>query len=333
MLPGPWDHVQFRANAFNMEEWPLQDGASFDDFSIGEEQSICIVTAMSWSPCGLAKHRRSVLAILTSNLILSCWASSSDPAASVSWKRILVINNAVRIWWDRIRLSDKKYALTEDGLRRKLRVRSMSWAPEACPPHKKKDPLGATKQGDFLLAVANDDSEISLLLVSSPYTTRSTSWNCTTIKLLRIIGDTLLVLHEDAHKTRLQDVEGPHHIQKNLAGLGKGKDEIHIHPSLFKFALDRKRFIDHIAWGPWNFGDIAEIFLTFSRNGDVFHCLFDVRFQVQKNKTFTEVVSFDLKYSLGHESDGVPFGSSRALWQSQVYTSCPCSNCWPYLLY
>lgn len=316
----PWDHVQFRANLFTTEEWPVRDGASFDDFSIGEEQSTSTVTAISWSPLGLAKHRRSVLAVLTSNLILSCWASSSNPAASTSWQRILVINNAVRQWWDQMSLLRQRCELTEDGLRRKLRVRSMSWAPRACPSRDKSVQSFETKRGEFLFAVANDDGDISLLLVSSPYSSSSTSWSCTILKLIRSAGNALVILHDaqlGTNKTEQRDTGNFTTVQTNGVDLGEVEDT-YFHPSLFKVALERKFFIDHIAWGPWKFGDIAETILTFSRNGTIFHCLFEAQFLVLKNKFFAELLSLDFKHVLKYKSDGIPFSSSLSTWHSLV---------------
>lgn len=306
---------------FTVEEWPVQEPASFEDLSIGEEQSASTVTAISWSPSGLAKHRRPILAVLTSNLILSCWASNSNPAVSTDWHRVIVINNAVQKWWDQIGLLKQKRAPTEVRMRRKVRVRSMSWAPRACPPPEKRDQSFETKKSAFLLAVANDDGDLSFLLLSSPYTHMSTSWNCTVIKIMNISGDALTFLPAalaDAQKTRLPDIEGLSHIQMSREELGEMRDRIQFHPSLFKSALAGKRSIDHIAWGPWKFGDIGETIVTFSRDGTFFHCLFEVQLQVPEKISYPEVVRLDFKRFVRQESDCLPFGSCSATWHSQV---------------
>ena len=62
---------------------------------VGSEQSNSHVTQIAWSPPGLAPFHRSVLSILTANGILSLWASLSDTAEPASWKRVMIVNNAL----------------------------------------------------------------------------------------------------------------------------------------------------------------------------------------------------------------------------------------------
>lgn len=319
--PSPWDHVHFRANTFTVEEWPVQEGAGFLDSSIGEEQSTCTVTAISWSPPGLAKHRRSVLAVLTSNLILSCWTSNSNPAISTSWHRILVINNAIRGWWNQHGLLEQERAPTEDGLRRKARARSMSWAPWTCSPCKSTDQSFGAKRGAFMLAVADDDGDISFLFLSSPYIHMSTAWNCTVIKVIHVVKDSLVVFPDvqaDTSEMRPLDTEGVRHFQRVTYNIGEAKRSTHLHPSLFQSALEGKRFFDHIAWGPWGFGDIAETIITFSRDGTFYYCSFEAQFQVSRNSVFAEMVNLDFRRCLRQESNDFLLGSCSAMWHSQV---------------
>lgn len=307
----------------------MQEGASFVDLSIGEEQSACIVTAISWSPPGLAKHRRSVLAVLTSNLILSCWESNSNPAISTSWHRTLVINNAVRNWWNQNGLFEQERTPTEDGLRRKVRIRSMSWAPWACSPSEKTDQSCGAKKGAFMMAVANDDGDISFLLLSSPYIGKRTSWNCTIIKVIHVIKDALVVLPDvqaDTSQIKPPDIKDLPHFQTVTYDLGEAKQSKQFHPSLFKSALGEKRFIDQIAWGPWGFGDVAETIVTFSRDGTLYHCLFEAQFQVSENTVFAEMVRLDFRRCLSHESDDFPFGSCCAMWHNPVSVNGVVSN-------
>ena len=156
----PWAHVRITVNRFTFEEWPRQELASFEDMSIGEEQARATVTAIAWSPPGLAKHRRSVLAVLTSNLILSLWASNSDPSDLNSWKRVLVVNKVL-----------------PSGSRFQQRIRTMAWAPPN-PLHFDHQTLfSRSKWGIPLLAIADDCNGLYILRVSSPFAGQSFAWD------------------------------------------------------------------------------------------------------------------------------------------------------------
>ena len=148
--------MHFRANRFSFQEWPLQDFINFKDFSIGEELSESRVIALGWSPEGLAKHQRSCLAVLTSNLLLHLWASPSDPAVERSWQRVLIINETMKAHFEAQSEPDDG----KDGLLiRKKRVRAAAWAtrPGSDVSFKVVDHSSA------LLAVLNDDAEVLIL--------------------------------------------------------------------------------------------------------------------------------------------------------------------------
>ena len=158
--PDPWTNLSITTSKFTFDEWHWQELASFQEMSIGEEQSRATVTALAWSPPGLAKHGRSVLAVLTSNLILSLWASNSDPTDIGSWERVSVVN--------KILLS---------GSRLQQRIRSMAWAPTNPQHIDRLTPSSEKKWGIPLLAVADDSSGLYFLKVSSPYNGQSLAWN------------------------------------------------------------------------------------------------------------------------------------------------------------
>lgn len=157
--PEPWTHLRVTVNKFTTEEWPRQEQASFRDMSIGEEQARATVTALAWSPPGLSKHRRSVLAVLTSNLILSLWASDSTPTDLGSWKRVLVVNKILSL-----------------GSRLQQRIRSMAWAPTN--PHcvDRQTPFSRHKWGIPLIAIADDSNRFYILTISSPFAGQSFAW-------------------------------------------------------------------------------------------------------------------------------------------------------------
>lgn len=158
--PEPWTHVRITVSSFNTEEWPWQELASFKDMSIGEEQARATVTALAWSPPGLAKHGRSVLAVLTSNLILSFWASDSNPTEQDSWKRVLVVNKAL-----------------SSGSRFQQRIRSMAWAPMNPRHVDRRTPFSGKKWGIPLIAVADDSNGLYILKISSPFIGQSFAWD------------------------------------------------------------------------------------------------------------------------------------------------------------
>ena len=158
--PEPWTHVRITVSSFNTEEWPWQELASFKDMSIGEEQSRATVTALAWSPPGLAKHGRSVLAVLTSNLILSFWASDSNPTEPDSWKRVFVVNKAL-----------------SSGTRLQRRIRCMAWAPTNPQHVDRRTPFSGKKWGVPLIAIADDNSGFYILKISSPFAGQSFAWD------------------------------------------------------------------------------------------------------------------------------------------------------------
>ena len=158
--PEPWTHVRITASNFTTGEWPRQEQASFKEMSIGEEQARATVTALAWSPPGLAKHRRSVLAVLTSNLILSLWASDSNPTDLDSWKRVLIVN---------------KVLSSESRLQQ--RIRSIAWAPTNPQHVDRRATFSRRKWGIYLLAIADDSNGLYILEVSSPFAGQNFDWN------------------------------------------------------------------------------------------------------------------------------------------------------------
>ncbi|MCJ1404488.1 hypothetical protein MMC11_007714 [Xylographa trunciseda] len=158
-----WKVVYILASLFSFEEWPAQDPGSLEAFSIGEEQSTSIVVAIAWSPVGLARNKRPVLAVLTSNLLLSIWDPGPSPSEASSWTRATIINDNLETYF-------KLYEAPPDVLRKRRRVRTICWA-EGLP----RDVTTAQKC-EQLLAVLNDNNEIVIFDVSSPYTCRQEGW-------------------------------------------------------------------------------------------------------------------------------------------------------------
>ena len=206
----------FKANQFTNEEWPLLDPHSPKDVSIGEEQGDSPVTAVAWSPPGLARHRRPVLAVLTANHLLSLWASNSKIDDSTSWQRVLIANHVDTI------------AQSSPGL---PRIRSMAWAPSyqefGC-----NVPFSRWKWGICILGVADDDGGLHFLQVSSQFVVDSDQWNCE-----RICGI----------DTTAKDQWGVYRIPQASAATASTKQR----KSLFAGFMSVSCFIDSIIFSPW----------------------------------------------------------------------------------
>ena len=164
----PWTHVRIPVNAFTNQEWPWQEQASFKDMAIGEEQAKVTIVAVAWSPSGLGKYRRSMLTVLTSNLLLSLWTSFSDSADPESWERVLIVNDA---------LIYPSHETTEARIGLSQRVRSMAWAP-TCELHiDRETPFSERKWGNFIMAITDDNNGIHIVKITSPFLGASTSWD------------------------------------------------------------------------------------------------------------------------------------------------------------
>ena len=173
----PWKHVRFYVNRFTIDEWPWPEPASFKDMSIGEEQALVTVSALAWSPCGLAKHRRSVLAVLTSNLLLSLWTSYADPADPESWVRVMIVNDF---------LIPESLSSPQKQSRASQRIRSMAWAPVNPGHAERQTPFSPRKWGVFLMAITDDENGVHFVSFNSPFTAASMGWETQTLLYKRI---------------------------------------------------------------------------------------------------------------------------------------------------
>ena len=143
--------------------------------SIGEEQSDSTVLAMAWSSPGMSRHQRPALAVLTTNHLLSLWASASDIEDHSSWKRVLVFNDL------------------EFGVHH---ISCMAWATHLPPP---KNSVGYKKQkfGTQIIAVAVDDGSLQFHSVSSPYTSEVDLWHSTELCSIDLTSKDLRGIHND----------------------------------------------------------------------------------------------------------------------------------------
>ncbi|OJJ45563.1 hypothetical protein ASPZODRAFT_152616 [Penicilliopsis zonata CBS 506.65] len=167
--PVRWQFTRVKVNVFTNDEWPTIYPQKRADFSIGAEQSMSTVVGLSWSPPGIAKHRRCLLAVLTSNMLLSLYEPFGPQA---KWTRVAVVNHALRDY-----LSDSAF---DEGVRlRKARVRAFTWSPPLQVPDSGVPHAAATPEirwGAGLIALANDDNDIVVIHIGY-YKAVSTSSN------------------------------------------------------------------------------------------------------------------------------------------------------------
>ncbi|GAD92917.1 hypothetical protein ANI_1_474054 [Paecilomyces variotii No. 5] len=216
-ITGPWEFTRLRANVFTNTEWPTTHPADRDSFSIGAEQSISTVAGIKWSHPGLEKHRRSILAVLTANLLLSFYDSGG---VRNKWSRVFIVNNALKTHFS-LTISDKRLIV------RKSKIRSFAWCPPL-KPQKQQQGLSAfleppaSRWGVQILAMANDVNELIIARVSR--TTRSSTG-------------------ESPYSLEVLSVTSPQNPTEAFP-------MIH-NPSIFALSARSKARISHVACGPW----------------------------------------------------------------------------------
>lgn len=163
-----WDSTRIRTNVFEQQEWPDQILAPSHNFSLGEEQSVSTVVGLAWSPAGIGLHRRNVLAVLTSNHVLSLWESNGTVG---DWTRVLVVNHPLDEY---IRNRDEA---GENVKREKRRIRAFAWSPLYRSIEGENYRLLTSKWGVLHLAVANDDEDVIIFRVSKLRKGSSMDWS------------------------------------------------------------------------------------------------------------------------------------------------------------
>ncbi|KAF2478038.1 uncharacterized protein BDR25DRAFT_275721 [Lindgomyces ingoldianus] len=236
-----WRHIPIQVSWFTKDELPVKDPAPLQTFSIGEEISQSLPLRISWSPPGLAKHRRCALAVLTSNLILSIWASHSKPQELAGWDRQLIINDALEKYFLDLPQEGRGLIMSEieEKARLRKRIRAYSWAP--C-----MDSASSTGQvgtqlswGHYMIAVSNDDNDIILVSIRSPTSTfgQKEEWKA------EVFGHFPLLC-------------SPQSIIPD--------------PGIFDEYLLEQRHICHLSWSPWvAHEDGLHSVLAYATNTDV----------------------------------------------------------------
>lgn len=161
--------TRVRANLFTNSEWPTYLPGNRDDFSVAADLSESNVVGLAWSPAGLGKYRRSVLAVLTSNLVLSLW----EPIGlKKQWTRVAVANH---VFWSHLQPSQDP---NSHGFR-EVNIRSFTWCESLKPSTPSADSSflhsHESRWGIPLLMVVNDFNEVMLVRVRRSDPTNSPS--------------------------------------------------------------------------------------------------------------------------------------------------------------
>lgn len=164
-----WHTITLRVNQFETSEWPVQEMAVMQEFSIGEELSDSSIVSLAWSPPGLGLYRRGVLAILTSNLVLSFWETNGRLGV---WERTLVVNQ---------HLSIDSTAEILVNHRRKWRIRAFCWLPTL-------QSSASSKWGSQILAVGTDDYTVGFFHVRKGNIAAYGQWSLELLAQHRVAG-------------------------------------------------------------------------------------------------------------------------------------------------
>ena len=236
-----WAYAVFKANAFTAKEIPLSDPLSLVNFSVGEELSLRNVQALEWSSPGLASHGRCVLAVLSSNHVLSIWECDGRPDLGSNWKRKAIVNHALRRHYDS--MLKKHDGETDQELHERKqvsqRIRAFTWSPPVYKEWGDEDSSFTPflDRGHQFLAVSTEAENILLLRVMSPHNLlmpEVAEWNVEVVTCFN---------------SGFSAREG---LQ-----VGLSNDQCDDHP-----CNDHSFIADHLAWGGWSweqggFGDHA----------------------------------------------------------------------------
>lgn len=165
-----WDRSHLiQVNAFTASEVPRPAVLHDRDFSIGEELADHQTVSAEWSSPGLARQKGCALAILTSNHVLSIWAKEGY-AGSAKWQRVLVVNQAIRAFYDKIDAVDQTGSLKSEDIERRQvqqRVRTFAWSQ---PLHTKAERTSRHRfAGTQFLLVSTEGGALLTLRINSPY--------------------------------------------------------------------------------------------------------------------------------------------------------------------
>ncbi|PVH99074.1 hypothetical protein DM02DRAFT_529925 [Periconia macrospinosa] len=242
-----WQRIPLQAPWFTSHELPEKEPAPVPLYSVGEEISTSSPINIAWSPPGLAKHRRCALGVLTSSLVLSIWSADGSPRSPLSWRRRLIINDSLRDYFKNdvavegsvLLAQDRGEEIVGEYVRLRSRARAFTWAP-ALPSTEYSCIVGTQwNWGQHIVAVANEDNQIALVIVESPASTfgKEDTWNAEVLNHFTIMPDS---------------------------------ESIFTVPNTFDDFMKQQRYVSHIAWSPWTIqGDWFHSVLVYATSDDV----------------------------------------------------------------
>jgi hypothetical protein len=160
----PWTSTKVRTNVFTHQEWKVMMPTGRDEFSIGAEQSQSTVSQLAWSHQGLGLHRRCVLAVLTSNLLLSLYEADGQRR---TWSRVCVVNKALEKYFES---KDRPKSIGAS------RIRSFAWCSPLRNDARDENDRADVRWGEQLLTVATDSNDIVLVRVKRNYSSKVLGW-------------------------------------------------------------------------------------------------------------------------------------------------------------
>ncbi|KAF2445474.1 hypothetical protein P171DRAFT_520254 [Karstenula rhodostoma CBS 690.94] len=236
-----WHHIPLAVSWFTATELPEKEAGPISTYSVGEEVSTSAPISIAWSPPGIAKHRRCALGVLTSSLVLSIWASEGKIDDEVSWKRKLIINDALVLYFSS-NLNEVESTLvheTVEKMRLRTRIRCFAWAPSLPSPEPAAIIGTQTTWAQPIVAVANDDNQIAFVAIDTPATTLGAEeeWSGEALNHFSVTPDS-----------------------ENVFESADTFDEI----------MQQQRHVSRLAWSPWTVrGDWYHSVLVYATNEDV----------------------------------------------------------------
>lgn len=181
-----WTKESLRVATFTQEERPEQSLATISDFSLGEEQSDPVIAALAWSSPGLGLHCRAVLAVLTTNLLLSIWETNG---VQHGWRRSCILNDY---------LAPQDFTTSSSASRLSHRVRCFAWSRPFIHPIQ-------PKWGSHFLAIADDDGNLLFYSIAKKAKHGYGQWSISQLSSVRI-DSRLQDPHKNDSQTTLQQL-------------------------------------------------------------------------------------------------------------------------------
>lgn len=149
--------------------------------------------------------------------------SESNPRIAASWKRVLIVNLELERYFKDLQIAEGGSSEDEkvERLRLRQRIRAFSWSPSTSHPGPLTTIGSPLNWGTYFLAVSNDNNEITILRILSPY--------------------------DPLSPTEEWSVKATAHFKVH----NNSTSQVHA-PGIFDEYVQQQRFISHLAWSPWS---------------------------------------------------------------------------------